>query len=60
MISSKPKSKSDLIRSLTGLPTSIKFEVLEVFSNEDQKVLKKMIQQHSKKGYCSVIVLEGI
>ena len=59
MISSTraPKNKSELIRAINQLPSNIKFDVIEVFSNNDKATVNRLIDQYASRGQCSVIIL---
>ena len=60
MISSTraPRNKSELIRSINQLPSNIKFNVIEVFSNKDKPKLNKLFTQYMRKGHFSVMFID--
>ena len=59
MISSiyAPKNKSELIRAINQLPSNIKFDVIEVFSKNDNVTVNKLFDQYASRGQCSVIII---
>ena len=59
MISSiyAPKNKSELIRAINQLPSNIKFDVIEVFSNNDKATVNKLFDQYASRGQYSVIII---
>ena len=61
MISSTlaPKNKSELIRSINQLPSNIKFDVIEVFSNKDRATVNRLFVQYASRRQCSVIIITG-
>tara|TARA_B100000683_G_C12194051_1_gene433831 strand:+ start:161 stop:349 length:189 start_codon:yes stop_codon:yes gene_type:complete len=56
---SKPKSKTELVRSINKLPSNVKFEVVEVFSMKDKPTINKTFDQHIRKGHFTVMFIEG-
>lgn len=61
MISSKtpPKTKTQLIQSITRLPANVKFDVIEVSSSTDKSSMNRVVDQYSKRGSFSVILIDG-
>ena len=61
MISSThaPKNKSELIRAINQLPSNIKFDVIEVFSKNDNVTVNRLFDQYASRGQCSVIIIAG-
>ena len=55
----KPKSKTDLVRSINKLPSNVKFEVVEVFSMKDKPIMNKTFDDHIRKGHFTVMFIEG-
>ena len=60
MISSTraPKNKSELIRSINQLPSNIKFDVIEVFSNNDKATVNRLIDQNIKQGNFTILIIK--
>ena len=60
MISSTraPKNKSELIRSINQLPSNIKFDVIEVYSNKDKATVNRLFDQYASRGQCSVVFIK--
>jgi len=56
---SQPKTKNQLVQSVSKLPSSVKFEVVEVFSMRDKPTINKRFDQYMKKGHFSVIFIGG-
>ena len=52
-----PKNKSELIRSINQLPSNIKFDVIEVFSKNDNVTVNKLFDQYASRGQYSVIII---
>ena len=52
MISSiyAPKNKSELIRAINQLPSNIKFDVIEVFSKNDNVTVNRLFDQYARVG----------
>ena len=59
MISSiyAPKNKSELIRAINQLPSNIKFDVIEVFSNNDKATVNRLFDQYASRGQCSLVFI---
>jgi len=55
----KPKSKTELVRSINKLPSNVKFEVVEVFSMKDKPTMNKTFDHHIRKGHFTVMFIEG-
>ena len=60
MISSTraPKNKSELIRSINQLPSNIKFDVIEVFSNNDKATVNQLFVQNIKQGNFTILIIK--
>mgnify|MGYP007117381332 CR=1 FL=1 len=54
-----PKTKNDLIRSISNLPDGTKFSVREIQSGQDKTDLNKMLSQHLKNSSFSIILIES-
>ena len=54
-----PTSKSELVKGLSNLPHSTKFDVIEVFSNKDKLTVNRTFDKFLRKGSFTVIVVEG-
>lgn len=54
-----PKTKNDLIRSISNLPAGTKFSVREIQSGQDKTDLNKMLSQHLKNSSFSIILIES-
>ena len=61
MISStqQPKTKNQLVSSISRLPTNTKFEVTEVFSMKDKPTINKLFDKHMRDGHFSVLFIKG-
>jgi len=55
----KPKSKTELVRSINKLPNNVKFETIEVFSMKDKPTINKSFDNHIRKGHFTVLFIEG-
>lgn len=61
MISStkSPKGKSELVKSITQLPSNTKFEVIEVYSMKDKPKVNKTFDNTMRKGPFTVLFIDG-
>jgi len=61
MISSTtpPKTKTQLVHSITRLPANVKFDVIEVSSSTEKSLINKVVDRYSKRGSFSVILIDG-
>jgi hypothetical protein len=55
---SQPKTKYELVRSISNLPTNTKFSVIEVLGSQDKIKVNKSLEQLLRKGSVSVILIE--
>jgi hypothetical protein len=55
---SQPKTKHELVRSISNLPTNTKFSVIEVLGSQDKIKVNKSLEQLLRKGSVSVILIE--
>jgi len=55
---SHPKTKHELVRSISNLPTNTKFSVIEVLGSQDKIKVNKSLEQLLRKGSVSVILIE--
>ena len=55
----KPKSKTDLVRSINKLPYNAKFETVEVFSMKDKPTMNKFFDKHLKNGHFTILFIDG-
>ncbi len=54
-----PKSKLELVRSIKDLPHNTKFEVIEVNSIKDKQKLNLTYDRYLRKGFFTVVIIEG-
>ena len=55
---SQPKTKHELVRSISNLSTNTKFSVIEVLGSQDKIKVNKSLEQLLRKGSVSVILIE--
>ena len=53
-----PKTKNELIKSISNLPNGVKFSIHDIESSQDKQKLLRTIEQLLRKSSISVIVLE--
>ena len=54
-----PKSKTQLVQQISGLPSNTKFDVVEVFSMKDKPSMNKMFDKHMKGGHFTILIIRG-
>jgi hypothetical protein len=54
-----PKTKTQLVQSINRLPSNVKFDVIEVSSPTDKSSMNRVVDQYSKRGSFSVILIAG-
>jgi hypothetical protein len=54
-----PKTKTQLVQSINRLPSNVKFDVIEVSSPTEKSSMNRVVDQYSKRGSFSVILIAG-
>lgn len=55
----QPKSKADLARAISKLPSTAKFTAIEASAIQDKVLITKTVEKYLRKGGFSVIFIEG-